>query len=119
MDDKRLIDREEVRDKLRARRVEAHAQYNFAMEQAYTDAMLIVSNAKTVDMPKPVVMDKPQEWLPADMPPKNDVNVIVYKVLKNGRKTIDLGYWGGKGAGWVTRGSAQVGGWMPLPEVPE
>lgn len=115
-----LCNADAIVDALNERRRKAHKEYNFAMEQAYANAVAIVRGAKkeapqVVEKVETVVetVEKLPEWR-QDHPAK-DVRVLVCVQLKSGERKCDLGYY--NGIMWMTRGMAKVVAWMPLPEV--
>ena len=73
------------------------------------------------------------EWISVnDRLPEDGEQVLVVKQLKDGRQSIDFGYYWSQylvydaaaGASvekpvWVTRGNTDVRYWMPIPTVPE
>ena len=93
--------------------------------------LLNEENRKMTDELKQI--QKTYEWISVkDMLPEDGEQVLVVKQLKDGRKSIDFGYYWSQylvydasaGANvekpvWVTRGNNDVICWMPIPKAPE
>lgn len=94
-------------------------------------SILIVNSRDMLDELKQV--PEATDWISVkDRLPDDGEQVLVVKQLKDGRKSIDLGYYWSQynvydasaGANvekpvWVTRGNNDVICWMPIPKVPE
>ncbi len=51
--------------------------------------------------------------------PKDEEEVLVCSLSKNGRRNIDKGYYSKELKRFVHRGKAEITHWMPLPKLPE
>ena len=49
--------------------------------------------------------------------PKDETQVLIMKELRNGKRTVSIGYYAEDGPGWVAGVNSNVVAWMPLPEV--